>query len=198
MPEHDWVGDHCPGDDEGRQITDAIDADPAEAARLARSRREAAEGLASALRTAAENLATADGGHVTETRPHGPGFAHGGSGPVGASEETGGAVQAVSGPPEDAGIDDETAGWALRAIAEAQAERDRARQIALALECEVAALTDALGHPALTHEFTPHPDGAGWCMAEPPRWHQEICGLKQDHPAHRTPARVRAELEGQA
>lgn len=65
----------------------------------------------------------------------------------------------------------------------------------IALESEVVALTDALGDPALTHEYDPAP------------WSGRICGfvydddgadccMNADHPVHRTPARVRAELEG--
>lgn len=75
-------------------------------------------------------------------------------------------------------------------------EIERLRSMVVALESEVAALTDALGDPALTHEYEPAP------------WSGRICGfvydddgadccMNADHPIHRTPARVRAELEGQ-
>jgi hypothetical protein len=71
----------------------------------------------------------------------------------------------------------------------------RLRSMVAALEAECAALADALG--ARTHEFAPGTPGEPrWCAAE-----DGDCllagGLTADHPVHRTPAVVRAELEGQ-
>lgn len=70
-----------------------------------------------------------------------------------------------------------------------------ARRFAVALESEVAALTDALA--AMTHEHEP----AGRLSTEGPVHVIKLpicarCGLAADAHLHRTPARVRAELEG--
>lgn len=58
----------------------------------------------------------------------------------------------------------------------------RLAQKMLAQQGEINALAAALG--ALTHEFDPTPSTA--C---------EACFRPSAHPVHRTPARVRAELE---
>lgn len=96
-----YCGDGCqpPHEDEGQRITDAINADPAEAALLERSRRAAAAGLAWALKDAAENFAASDLPNVTETRPLGAVPAAPSRTGPGAGEETGRTLRTVSGPP---------------------------------------------------------------------------------------------------
>lgn len=71
----------------------------------------------------------------------------------------------------------------------------RLQAMVVALESEVAALTDALA--AMTHEHEP----AGRLSTEGPVHVIKLpicarCGLAADAHLHRTPARVRAELEG--
>lgn len=79
---------------------------------------------------------------------------------------------------------------AALAYAEARTpdEVRRLRSIAVSLESEVAALTDAL--TKRTHEFEPlrdHPDECDYGGYD--------CSFGRSHPVHRTPARVRAEIE---
>lgn len=53
---------------------------------------------------------------------------------------------------------------------------------------EIAALADALGHPEVTHDFVLYP-------RLPLRCDRVGCARSRDAAVHRTPARVRAELE---
>lgn len=66
------------------------------------------------------------------------------------------------------------------------------RGMAAALEAECALLAEALGHPEVTHEFLPAASGR-WCGNLDPAG--RYCDLPEAQPVHRTPARVRAELE---
>lgn len=68
---------------------------------------------------------------------------------------------------------------------------ERLRAMVVALHAENVALTDTA--TAVTHEWsTQHPHSA-CCGAED--LDGVICGRYPQHPVHRTPARVRAELE---
>lgn len=90
------------------------------------------------------------------------------------------------------------------------AEVERLRGMVVALEAECAALTDALADPDVTHEFEPCCNGDGvmdtgyshgahaspfdaFCMAKDADGMQCLAIWKA--PVHRTPARVRAELD---
>jgi hypothetical protein len=80
-----------------------------------------------------------------------------------------------------------------------QGEIGRLRGMVVALEAECALLTDALA--ASTHAHVPAPgpvDRGCWAAHPDPLLAEQdvLCGLLPDHPVHRTPARVRAELEG--
>jgi hypothetical protein len=57
-----------------------------------------------------------------------------------------------------------------------------------AKEAECAALADALGNPAVTHDYVLYP-------RFPHRCDVAGCALSPDAPVHRTPAVVRAEME---
>lgn len=59
------------------------------------------------------------------------------------------------------------------------------------MSTECAALADALA--AVTHEFQPHPHPA---LASRGRCGREGCLRGRDWPTHRTPAAVRAALDG--
>lgn len=70
----------------------------------------------------------------------------------------------------------------------------RLRAMVVALEAECAALTDALGDPNVTHPFDPmHAEAGVICGAE--KDEDSYCALPAAAAVHRTPARVRAELE---
>lgn len=64
------------------------------------------------------------------------------------------------------------------------------RAFVAGLLAENAALAGALGHPEVTHEFVLYP-------RLPLRCDRVGCARPRDAAVHRTPARVRAELEEQ-
>lgn len=85
------------------------------------------------------------------------------------------------------------------AVRDVWEELDRLQAVAAALEAECALLTGAL--TAATHAHVPAPSPADrgcWAAHPDPLLAEQdvLCGLLPDRPVHRTPARVRAELEG--